>query len=70
MASKFEEIEAESNAFAGKDGETPEELYRRVTALAIRMMDHVAKEVDDGWIKRKFMQAILPFKKHMTMSIR
>ena len=48
MASKFEEIEAEYNAFAGKDGETPEELYRRVTALAIRMMDHGAKEVDDG----------------------
>ena len=70
MASKFEEIEAESNAFVGRESESPEELYRRVAALSIRMIDHGAKEVDDGWIKRKFMQAILPFKKHMTMSVR
>ena len=69
-ASKFEEVEAESNAFVGREGESPLELYRRVTSLAVRMMDHGAKEVDDGWMKRKFMQAILPFRRHTAMSVR
>ena len=69
-ASKFEEVEAESNAFAGREGESPLDLYRRITSLAVRMLDHGAREVDDGWMKRKFMQAILPFRRHTTMSVR
>ena len=70
MASKFEEVEAESNAFVGKEGESPLDLYRRITSLVVRMLDHGAREVDDAWMKRKFMQAILPFRRHTTMSVR
>ena len=70
MASKFEEVEAEASAFAGREGESPLELYRRITSLSVRMLDHGAREVDDGWMKRKFMQAILPFRRQATMSIR
>ena len=40
------------------EDEEPRELYRRVTALAVALKDHGSKDVDDTWVKRKFLKAM------------
>ena len=39
------------------DDEEPRELFRRVTKLAVALRDHGSKDMDDNWIKRKFLKA-------------
>ena len=53
-----------------KEDEDPRDLYRRVTAIAVALKDHGSKDVDDTWIKRKFLKAIMPFNKAMSSVIR
>jgi len=52
------------------DDEELRELYRRVTTLVVALRDHGSKDMDDTWIKRKFLKAIMPFKKSMSAVIR
>ena len=44
-----------------EDGEDHRVLYRRLKALAITFRDLGATYVDDDWIKRKYINALLPF---------
>lgn len=67
---KFSALHAESEAFVMEDGETAEEMYRRLTTLCVAMKDHGADYVDEVWKKRKFVQAILPFEKVKMSSIK
>jgi hypothetical protein len=52
QCSRFCEVMA--NDFVMIEGESPEEMYRRLIALAMQMRDLGATFVDDLWIKKKF----------------
>jgi hypothetical protein len=41
------------------DDESPEDMYRRLTALSVAMTDLGATHTDDIWVKRKFISAYL-----------
>jgi hypothetical protein len=56
--SKFDEAHNEGEIFSMIDGESPEELHRCLSAL----------QCDEKWMKRKFVQALLPFMKD-TMNL-
>jgi hypothetical protein len=52
------------------DGETPEELHRRLSALQVKLIDLGSTQCDGKWMKRKFFQALLPFMKDTMNSIK
>ena len=68
--SNYEVILDQSDEFVMVEDEEPCELYRWVTALAVALKDHGSKDVDDTWIKRKFLKAIMPYNKAMSVVIR
>ena len=43
------------------DGEDHEDMYRRLKAVARTFKDLGASHVDDAWIKRKYVSALMPF---------
>ena len=59
-----------ADEFVMKEDEDPRDLYRRVTAIVVALKDHGSKDVDDTWIKHKFLKAIMPFNKAMSSVIR
>jgi hypothetical protein len=59
-SSKFDEINSEQENFIMIAGQTPEDMHRRLTALNVALMDHWFKDIDDNWIKRKFISVIMP----------
>ena len=60
QSSRFDEVNNMADNFVMIEGETPEEMYRRLIALAVQMQDLGATFVDDHWIKRKFYNNLLP----------
>jgi hypothetical protein len=68
--SKFDEASNEVDNFAMLDGESPEELHRRLSALQVKLVDLGSTQCDGRWIKRKFFQALLPFMKETMNSIK
>jgi hypothetical protein len=52
------------------DGEDPQELHRHFSALQVKLTDLRATHCDWRWMKRKFVQAILPFMKETINSIK
>ncbi|KAM0916349.1 hypothetical protein ACQ4PT_010232 [Festuca glaucescens] len=58
---KFEEVSNQAEGFYMEDGENHRVMYRRLKALAITFRDLGATHVDDNWIKRKYINALLPF---------
>ncbi|KAK1682188.1 hypothetical protein QYE76_043036 [Lolium multiflorum] len=56
--------------FVMVEGESPEEMYRRLIALAVQMQDLGATFVDDHWIKRKLYNALLPYEEVKLTAIR
>ncbi|KAK1687147.1 hypothetical protein QYE76_047995 [Lolium multiflorum] len=58
---KFQEVSNKSKGFYMEDGEHHRDMYRRLKALAISFRDLGATYVDDDWIKRKYINALLPF---------
>jgi hypothetical protein len=64
--SKFDEVDN----FAMLDGETPEELHRRLSALQVKLIELGSTQCDGKWMKRKFFQALLPFMKYIMNSIK
>jgi hypothetical protein len=52
------------------DGETPKELHRRLSALQVKLIDLGSTQCDGKWMKRKFFQALFPFMKDTTNSIK
>ena len=67
--SNFEVVLDEADEFVMLEDEDPRDLYRRVTTLAVALQDHGSKDMDDTWIKRKFLKAIMPFNKAMSSVI-
>ena len=43
------------------DGEDHEDMYRRLKVVATTFRDLGASHVDDAWIKRKYISALMPF---------
>ena len=68
--SKFDEAHNEADNFAMLDGETPEDLHRRLSALQVKLVDLGSTQCDGKWMKRKFVQALLPFMKDTMNSIK
>jgi hypothetical protein len=68
--SKFDEASNEADNFAMLDGESPEELHRRLSALHVKLVDLGSTQCDERWMKRKFFQALLPFMKDTMNSIK
>ncbi|SPT21075.1 unnamed protein product [Triticum aestivum] len=68
--SNYEVVQDEADEFAMKEDEEPRELFRRVTKLAVSLRDHVSKDTDDNWIKRKFLKAMMPYHKALSPVIR
>jgi hypothetical protein len=52
--SKFDEASNEVDNFAMLDGESPEELHRRLSALQVKLIDLGSTQCDGRWMKRKF----------------
>src|SRR3954467_883638 len=69
-SSKFDKVQDQADNFVRNEGESPEEVHRRLVALANDMTDHGSKDTDDDWVKRKFISAILLYKEHLTQVIR
>jgi hypothetical protein len=68
--SKFDEASNEADNFAMLDGESPKELHRRLSALQVKLVDLGSTQCDERWMKRKFVQALLPFMKDTMNSIK
>lgn len=68
--SNYEMVLDAADEFVMKEDEDPRDLYRRVPTLVVALQDHGSKDVDDTWIKRKFLKAIMPFNKAMSSVIR
>ncbi|KAK1603105.1 hypothetical protein QYE76_037235 [Lolium multiflorum] len=70
QSSRFDEVNNMADNFVMNEGESPEEMYRRLIALAVQMQDLGATFVDDPWIKRKFYNALLPYEEVKLTAIR
>jgi hypothetical protein len=68
--SKYDEAHNDADNFAMLDGESLEELHRRLLALQVKLIDLVSIQCDGKWMKRKFIQALLPFFKDTVNSIK
>jgi hypothetical protein len=68
--SKFDEAHNESDNFVMRDGESPKELHRRLSAFQVKLIDLGSTQCDGKWMKRKFVQALLPFMKDTMNSIK
>jgi hypothetical protein len=54
QSSKFDEFNTTVDGFVMNEGESIEDMYRRLTALAVQLRDLRATFSDDRWVKRKF----------------
>ena len=70
QCSNFEVILDGADEFVMNEDEDPRELYRRLTTLVVALHDHGSKDTDGNWVKRKFLQAVMPFNKSMSSVIR
>src|SRR3954468_3219467 len=70
QSSKFDEVNNEWNGFSMQDDETPEDMYRRLKVLCCTMRDLGATYVNDKFMKRKFIQDLLPFEEQKLNSIK
>jgi hypothetical protein len=52
------------------DGEDPQELHRCLLALQVKLIDLGSTQCDWRWMKRKFVQALLPFMRDTIKSIK
>ena len=43
------------------EGEDHEDMYLRIKSIATTFRDLGASYVDDAWIKRKYVRALIPF---------
>jgi hypothetical protein len=68
--SKYDEAHNKADNYAMLDGEIPEELHRRLSALQVKLIDLGSTQCDGKWMKRKFIQALLPFFKDTVNSIK
>ena len=70
QSSKFDEVNTMADGFVMNEGESTEDMYRRLTALAVQLRDLGAMFADDQWVKRKFYNALLPYEEPRLTAIR
>ena len=58
---RYEALNNQAEGFYMLDGEDHEDMYRRLKAIANTFRDHGVTHVDDAWIKRKYVSALMPF---------
>ena len=58
---KFEEVGNEAEGFLMEEREDHEDMYRRLKALATTFRKLGASHVDDAWVKRKYVKALMSF---------
>jgi hypothetical protein len=68
--SKFDEANNKADNFAMFDGEDPQEIHRRLSALQVKLTNLGDTHCDWRWMKRNFIQAIFPFMKEIMNSIK
>ena len=52
------------------DGESHEDMFRRLTIIATDFKSVGAEYIDDAWIKRKYVNALMPFESINLNSIK
>ena len=57
----YDALSNQAEGFYMLDGEDHEDMYRRLKAVATTFRDLGASHVDDAWIKRKYVSALMPF---------
>src|SRR4051812_13815365 len=62
MQNRFEEVINEAEGFLMEEGEDHKEMYRRLKALATIFKRFCADHVDDTWVRRKYVAALMHFK--------
>jgi cyanophycinase-like exopeptidase len=58
-----------ADGFVMSEGESAEDMYRRLTALAVQLGELSANFADDHWVKRKFYNALLPYEEGRLTAI-
>ena len=59
---RFDALSNEAEGFYMFDGENHEDMYRRLKTIATNFSSVGATHVDDAWIKRKYVNTLMPFK--------
>src|SRR3954467_9544653 len=58
---QYDALSNEAEGFYMKEGEDHEDMYRRLKTTATAFRNVGASHVDDAWIKRKYVSALMPF---------
>src|SRR4051812_41198276 len=58
---RYDALNNDAEGFYKKDGEDHEDMYRRLKSTATAFRNVGASHVDDAWIKRKYVCALMPF---------
>src|SRR5664279_3009220 len=58
---RYDALSNEAEGFYMRDGEDHEDMYRRLKTIATDFSSIGATHVDDAWIKRKYVNAHMPF---------
>ena len=67
--SKRTTMQRQVDNFILKDGESPEDVHRRLKVLMVDMKDCGFKDCDDDWFKEKFLQTMVPYNENMVMNV-
>jgi hypothetical protein len=67
---RYDELSNEAEGFYMLDGESHEDMYRRLIVIATDFKKVGAEYVDDSWIKRKYVNALMPFEEANLNSIK
>ena len=67
--SKKSVLQRQVDNFIMKDGEIPEDMFRRLKALVVDMRDFGFKDCDEYWVKEKFLQTLIPYNEHLVMNV-
>ena len=58
---RFEALSNQAKGFFMVEGEDHEDMFRRLKTIATEFRALGATHVDDAWIKRKYVSALMPF---------
>lgn len=62
-------LQRQVDHFIMKEGESPDDVHRRLKALVVDMIDVGFKDCDDDWIKGKLLQTLIPYNQNMVQNI-
>ena len=60
-SNRYDGVSNEAEGFLMDENESHEDMYRRLKALATTFKNLGASHVDDAWVKRKYMKALMSF---------